>query len=314
MKMEVKLFKEGETRTLWLVSGTVPVNDEAGCLTVDFIKWKENLHPAACFLPARVKNGEKILWNFKDEKDGFQGVVKLAYLNEGTKETGKKRFFLAYVNEKLEKLVPLDDLNKEVIQAGDSVLRLGGLTPEELLERKMRLAEILCLEPHLEEWERAALTEMREVAAQARAEEEARRAAEREARQRRNREVYAEMKGRDTITAFQPDGRKRWGIPISEEEVQEKWMVLDDGTAVVVVASLDDPKAAPPVCSFFIGKSRGGKCERKGLLEDLSWEDPTRKPAIQADRGVIRLKVSGRVLTLPYLKKGQAGEVLKHNG
>jgi len=316
MSMGVLLDKEGETGTLWLVSGTVPVNNGTGKLTVDFIKPKSNLHPAAGFLPARVKNGEKVLWNFNEEKDdNFQGVAKLVYLNEGTRENKVRRYFLAYVNEKLEKVVPLDDLDKEVIKAGDDiVLRLGGLAPEELLERKVRLAEILRLEPHLEQEEMETLDSIKRVAAEARAEEEAREAAERKARQERNRAVLTEMMSRGTVTAFRPDGRARWGIPISEEESQEKWVILDNGTAVVVVADLNDPKKVPPVCSFFVVKSQGGKCGKKGLLENLSWEDPTRKPAIQAERGVIRIRVNGKPVTLPYLKKGQVAEVLKHEG
>lgn len=251
--------------------------------------------PHADFLIARVTDaaGEKTFWEFKAEK--FDGRGKI-HCDPETEE-----YFILLLNHHLnprhpilERIIPLADLPKatrsKVEETGDIVYVGGRWNPQQLIAVKERIARELGFGCAITKFEQSLRETMRrrQAAQEAalRAQQEADAQARREAQEARRQEIFS----RPTITVWTvADGKKRWGIPVTEEE----WETLPKDTGAVLVKKYPDDQLEV-IEAFFVHKTPGGRCSKRAVAP-VTLERPVKqfsgqtkaRPEIQILRGFL---------------------------
>jgi hypothetical protein len=151
----------------------------------------------------------------------------------------------------------------------------------DLIELKKSLARQLNVKFFLSEGEKTVLRlvddKRKKEIAEFLAAEKIRKQEEWLAREKARREKLASILSRSEIKAFDEDGKRLHGIPVSGEE----WQILPTNTPVILIN--EGEKSAE---AFFVKKTRGGRCE-KGLFRIAFLE----KPQDQANKPLTEAKI-----------------------
>lgn len=259
------LVRQGDTSTHEVEVGKVTVGDEV--LIVHMIRRSGlSLPGGGDFLVAKVfDQSGKMLWEFP--KGSFNGFGLLAKAGEETVIALLTRH--TKTSRVVEEVVPL------------SAIRAPQIELCRKMELKRRAAEFLGCDVVFSDTERlVSRRDQERLRLKRKAEEEERRRLKAEANQARVRareELIARVTGRAALVAFTPDGRRRSGVPVLEDE----WRSLPNGTFVVLVESYDeDAKEAGVLWEAFRVIKREGGAPKKGSPSPVAWKMPERTAAL----------------------------------
>ena len=256
--------------------------------TINFGKSRKISDERAVFLPAKVfKAGEKApVWDFSEEKKSGATIAYLfLYVNPardaeyviGVIGKPEKRF-------EITKVILLADLGRISIKRPDgSIVRIGGLSEEEILNLKMDVAKQIGWAYHLTSTERE-IIRVREIERGAVdkekheglvREQDARQKA-REERRQQAEALRKEIMARESVTVYTAEGRPLSARPVTESE----WRCLGHDTKVVLFKKIegghpvDDPVEAFTVQKDKKARKKGGAAKgwRSG---EVFWEKPT---------------------------------------
>lgn len=231
------------------------------------------------FLPARVYDSSKDLWNFKQEN--FRGIGKLINCDEIVIVLVNKR-------QQIEKVIPVSDLPKvQQVKVRDRIELVGGRGIQEMFDLKVAVSKRLKMEIvyNDEEWKLLKLIRQMKDA-----DEEAKWAARKEARQERLRKIFA----RPDVYGYSEDGNLCHGTPVTEKE----WPSLPNRSRAILVESYDDDSrtAGKIIEAFFVKKEKGGRPE-KYLPKSITAEKPQKRQEeeIVEAKGVIHAVIDKRL-------------------
>ncbi|MEK9154872.1 MAG: hypothetical protein AAB596_02290 [Patescibacteria group bacterium] len=204
----------------------------------------------AIFLLAKVMagepEGEKVLWQFKDEE--FTGF---AYLEEAG---GIPVICLVSYAKKLKRIIPLEDLSslRRVKVAGEMQV-ITSRNIAEVIKLKALAAKKLKLEPEFTEAEKAISRVLLD------------REKEKEEQKRKDRikekeERIQRILSRPQVFGYDQSGFKKYGHPVMGDE----WCSLPEGTFVVLVESYNnETNECGELIEAFAVSKKNGKPEKK---------------------------------------------------
>lgn len=284
-------------------------------LSVQFGRSKKLPDGVGDFLPAKVKNGDQVVWDFNEEKSQLKDARGHMFVYADP--SGATEHIIGIEGKFPEDnngragicvVIPLVDLVKGTpVKMSDQIIRIGGRTPEELMELKVDLCRQFSKKWVYSSSERLIFQMRRE-------DEEAKKQAEKEARRQEREAKVKLILGREKITVFNAKGQKLFGHPVVDGE----WQCLPNKTPVVVFSEIaaDGEIVGEPIETFFVakGKARGKKkssgLEKGNHQTEVSWEDPAR---VSIEAEAIILIINDRREPYPMFSK-EAAQILCDKG
>ncbi len=225
-----------------ILIGKLPLSADK-TVTVEMVKSKKS---RGDFLPAKIKHGQEIIWDFKDEF--FKGLCKLVYY--------QKKYFIAFISQyRIVRVLPLTDLPVIRAKTENEVIYLGATPPKELYQFKIAIAKQLRLDCLTNDKEKDFIKKERDFTEKQKQEK-------REFEKKLRRERLKKLFVRPEIFAYDIIyGQKVRGTPATETE----WPCLPHGQAVVLVDFYNQHKrqASQPLEAFLVNKTKGGQVSKK---------------------------------------------------
>ena len=238
--------------------------------------------PNGDFLPASATDlhGKK-LWNFKDEN--FTGIGKFVEYH------GEYFICLEDRQRVICKVILVSDLPKiQKVKLDSQEICIGGTPELELYRLKVEIGKLLKREVYLSENEKSMVAKANEIRLAKIKEDRLRKQEELAAKERARLQRITEILGRETITAYTSENRKRFGLPV----VGDEWMSLSDDTPVVLVDNLENKN---PSEAFFVKKNAGGRVYKGSPVNVFATKRTTvkKEEAAITATGILDLIING---------------------